>query len=153
MASITGHGRRDGKRATRSERGSELIEMALVFPLLLMVVLAIVDFGFMFQRYEVITNAAREGARIAVLSGYSSTDIQNRVQSYATAGGLPYAPTVTITDSSITAGATTWPAKTVSVAYGHQYLFLGGIASWFGGSFTSVSLTAVSTMRTELATP
>ena len=148
MASINDHSRQS-RKTTRDERGSELIEFALVFPLLLMVVLAIVDFGFLFQRYEVLTNAAREGARVAVLNGYSTTDIQNRVQSYATAGGLPVAPTVSITNSSITAGATTWPAKTVSVFYPHQYLFLGGIAGWFGGSFTSVTLTAASTMRTE----
>ena len=153
MASIGDLGRQIAKDTKRDERGSELVEFALVFPLLLMVVLAIVDFGFLFQRYEVVTNAAREGARVAVLPGYSSADIQNRVDSYATAGGLPYAPTVTVTDTSITAGPTTWPAKTVSVAYGHQYVFLGGIASWFGGSFTSVTLTAASTMRTEVSTP
>ena len=46
---------------------SKLIEFALVFPLLLMVILGIVDFGFLFQRYEVLTNAAREGARVAAL--------------------------------------------------------------------------------------
>ena len=41
-----------------------------MFPLLLFVILGIVDFGFLFQRMEVVTNAAREGARIAVLPGY-----------------------------------------------------------------------------------
>lgn len=56
-------------RRVRSERGAELIEFALVFPVLLLVVLGIVDFGFLFQRMEVVTNAAREGARIAVLPG------------------------------------------------------------------------------------
>lgn len=153
MASIRNLGPQSAKDTKRGERGSELVEFALVFPLLLMVVLAIVDFGFLFQRYEVVTNAAREGARVAVLPGYSSADIQNRVGSYAAAGGLPIAPTVTVTDSTITAGPTTWPAKTVSVAYPHQYVFLGGIASWFGGSLTSVTLTAASTMRTEVSTP
>ena len=53
------------QRVAASERGAELIEFALVFPLLLLIVLGIVDFGFMFQRLEVVTNAAREGARIA----------------------------------------------------------------------------------------
>ena len=104
MASIRKLGRQAKKDIKRNERGSELIEMALCFPLLLMVVLGIVDFGFLFQRYEVVTNAAREGARVAVLPGYSTADIQSRVDSYATAGGLPIAPTVGVTDSSITAG-------------------------------------------------
>ena len=54
----------------RSERGAELIEFALVLPLLMFIILGLVDFGFMFQRFEVVTNAAREGARIAVLPGY-----------------------------------------------------------------------------------
>ena len=138
------------RRRRKSERGSELIEFALVFPMLLMVVLAIVDFGFLFQRYEVVTNAAREGARVAVLPGYTTSDIQDRVTSYATAGGLPTAPTVSIAATTITAGSSTWPATTVNVSYSHQYLFLGGIASWFGGSFSSVTLTAASTMRNEL---
>jgi Flp pilus assembly protein TadG len=138
------------RRRRKGERGSELIEFALVFPMLLMVVLAIVDFGFLFQRYEVVTNAAREGARVAVLPGYTTSDIQDRVTSYATAGGLPTAPTVSIAATTITAGSSTWPATTVNVSYSHQYLFLGGIASWFGGSFSSVTLTAASTMRNEL---
>ena len=38
----------------KSERGAELIEFALIFPLLLLVLLGIVDFGFLFQRYEVL---------------------------------------------------------------------------------------------------
>ena len=48
-------------RGPRSERGSQLIEFALVLPLLLLVVLGIMDFGLLFQRYEAVTNAAREG--------------------------------------------------------------------------------------------
>ena len=54
-------------RRWRSDEGAQLVEFALVLPLLLLIVLGIVEFGFMFQRYEVITNAAREGARMGVL--------------------------------------------------------------------------------------
>ena len=49
------------------------MEFALTLPLLLVVIAGIVDFGFVFQRYEVITNAAREGARLASLPGYRRT--------------------------------------------------------------------------------
>jgi len=82
-------------RRWRSDTGAELIEFALVFPLLLLVVLGIVDFGIMFQQYEVLTNAAREGARIAVLPNYSSTDAQARVDQYVAAGMLSMGGTVT----------------------------------------------------------
>ncbi len=59
------------RRRGRREDGAELIELAIVLPILLLVVAAIIDFGFLFQRYEAVTNAAREGARIAVLPGYT----------------------------------------------------------------------------------
>ncbi len=39
--------------------------------MLLLIGFGILDFGILFQRYEVITNAAREGARVAVLPGYA----------------------------------------------------------------------------------
>ena len=40
----------------------------------------------MFQRYLTVNNAAREGARIAVLPGYTQTDVQNRVTQYVREG-------------------------------------------------------------------
>ena len=40
----------------------------------------------MFQRYEVVTNAAREGARVAVLPGYVNADVQARVAAYLSSG-------------------------------------------------------------------
>ncbi len=53
----------------------------MVLPLLLLVMFGIVDFGFLFQRYVVLTNAAMEGARVAVLPGYTDTDAEARAVS------------------------------------------------------------------------
>ena len=47
------------------ERGANLVEMALILPLLLLLIAAIADFGRAFNSYIVINNAAREGARFA----------------------------------------------------------------------------------------
>ena len=55
-----------------------------MFPTLLLVMLGIIDFGFLFQRYEVVTNAAREGARVAILPGYEASidaNVTARVES------------------------------------------------------------------------
>lgn len=141
----------------RSERGAELIEFALVLPLLLVIVLGMVDFGFLFQRLEVVTNAAREGARMAVLPGYATADIQARVLNYVQTGGLVTTsggtpnPQITVTDVNVPTGGggPTLPGKRVQVIYNSSYLFLGAVAGWFGGSFTSVPLAAVATMSSE----
>ena len=117
-------------RRRNGERGAALIEFALVFPLLMLVVLGCADFAFVFQRNEVIANAGREGARVATLPGYAAADVQIRVDEFLTAGGLPTGPaTVTVTPTTIPLGTGTWPATTVHVSYLHTYMFIGAVAS------------------------
>jgi Flp pilus assembly protein TadG len=141
-------------RRVRSQRGAELIEFALVLPILLMVFAGIVDFGLMFQRFLAINNAAREGARIAVLPGYTQIDVQNRVTQYIREGiGDPTAsPTIVLTTVSIDPPGPTpaFPAAQVIVTMTHNYLFLGPVSGLVGGTFTSsITLAARSTMRIE----
>ena len=50
-------------RRKRRERGQSLVETAVVFPILLLLLAAVIDFGRAFDVYIVLTNAAREGAR------------------------------------------------------------------------------------------
>jgi Flp pilus assembly protein TadG len=133
---------------------AQLVEFALVLPLLLLIVLGIAEFGFIFQRYEVVTNAAREGARMAVLPGYADTDVDTRVRTYMTQGRVPTTgsnPSVVITNVSIAVGAGLPPinAKRVVVTYTHTYTFLPKISGWFGASYTTVPLKAVAEMRKE----
>jgi hypothetical protein len=47
--------------------GQALVEFALVFPVLLAVILAIIDGAFVFQGYLAVSHAAREAARFAVV--------------------------------------------------------------------------------------
>lgn len=137
-----------------SDEGAELIEFALVLPMLLLVVLGIAEFGFMFQRFEVITNAAREGARIAVLPGYSTADVQNRVSAYVTQGRVPTTvtnPVVTVADVDIPVpGRLPISARRVTVTYTHSYMFLPGIGALFGSTYATVPITAVAEMRMEI---
>jgi hypothetical protein len=136
------------------ETGAELIEFALVLPLLLLVLLGIIDFGFLFQRYEVITNAAREGARVAVLPGYADADVVTRIDQYLIAGGLTGAhdPPTIDHPAPIAAGPYCSGVTRVTVTYPHTYSFVGGIAAHFGaGGITSrTALTATALMRNEL---
>ncbi|HEX9290756.1 MAG TPA: TadE family protein [Anaeromyxobacteraceae bacterium] len=55
------------------ERGAAVVEFALVLPLLLMLVLGAIDWGWYFYLREVVTNAAREGARAGSVSALGSS--------------------------------------------------------------------------------
>jgi hypothetical protein len=136
------------------ESGAELIEFALVLPLLLLVVLGILDFGFLFQRYEVVTNAAREGARVAVLVGYTPGDVALRVDQYLTAGGLtaPHAAPVIVTSTKDLDGVHCAVVTSVTVTYPYTYSFVAGVAGYFGANAlaTRSTLTATAEMRNEL---
>lgn len=137
-------------RVKVDDTGSELIEFALVVPLLLLIVAGIVDFGFMFQRYEVVTNAAREGARIASLPGYTPADVTERVRAYLTAGGLTPVDPVVTTESLALASGSTVNMTNVVVDYPSNYMLIGPIAALVGASgWNSVTLRGRSAMRIE----
>ena len=140
------------KRAWRGEAGAELVEMALTLPLILMVLLGLSDFGFLFQKYEIINNSAREGARYAARPNTLPADVQARVLTYIQGSGLPTSagnPTIVVTPTTLSSGPGTWQAQQVDVAYVHDYTFFGPFASWFGGNFTTATLNARATMRVE----
>jgi Flp pilus assembly protein TadG len=145
------------RRRWHSERGAELIEFAIVMPILLFIIAGIVDFGMMFRTFEVVTNAAREGARVGVLPGYEDADVAMRVNAYLTAAGLntvvqacPVSPDrVCVTDVPVATGAGTFTAKSVVVRYVYNSGILGGFSPMFGGTFGAVNLNAVAVMRTE----
>ena len=138
-------------RRLACEKGAELIEFALVFPLLLLVMFGIMDFGLLFQRYETVTNAAREGARIAVLPGYAQADVQARVTQYLAASGLTATPAITYSaPQAMNVGGTCVTLAGVTVGYPHQYLFIGKIVGLFGDfGFATKTLTATARMRYE----
>jgi hypothetical protein len=159
-----------------SERGAALVEFALALPLLLVVIGGIVDFGFLFQRYEVLTNAAREGARLASLPGYvacpsgggaaTAPGIVNRVRSYVQTGlSLSNASMSTVMPSGsvvVTCGtmAVTMPSGTTNVntvtvtaTYNHTFILLGPALGLINKTWSNTrNLSASSTMRLEAQT-
>jgi Flp pilus assembly protein TadG len=141
----------------RSEAGAELVEFALVLPLLLLIFGGIVDFGLLLQRQQVVTNAAREGARLAVLPGYTNTDVQARVTQFVREGinNDTAAPTTVVTAVTLTPGSgPPFQAAQVQVTLSDTFLILGPIASLAGGggSFGTIDLRATTTMRVETVT-
>jgi Flp pilus assembly protein TadG len=79
------------RRRFRNERGAALLEAAITIPLILLISVAIFEFGRAFQTWQVLTNAAREGARIAVLAETSDDQVRDAVRNYMKGGGLSLA--------------------------------------------------------------
>src|SRR5215208_1967088 len=80
----------------KNQRGAALIETAVTLPLILLVSVGIFEFGRAYQTWQVLTNAAREGARVAVLLDATDDQVKATVRTYITDGGLPDAATTDI---------------------------------------------------------
>jgi Flp pilus assembly protein TadG len=61
------------RRAGHDVRGAQLLELALVLPLLLLLAVGILDFGTAYNLRQILNNAAREGARVG--AAQSSSDV------------------------------------------------------------------------------
>jgi hypothetical protein len=82
----------------RREAGQELVEFALILPLLLLLFFGIIEVGRLMLSYNTIANAAREGARYGIVDPTNTTGIQAEALRLITGvvcrGGTP--PQVTI---------------------------------------------------------
>jgi hypothetical protein len=98
----------------------------------------------------VLTNAAREGARVAVLPGYGSADVVARVDEYLETGGLTGATTTTLPATPVAIGGVCMTLAGVRVTYPHTFMFLGPIVGLLGGGgFTDKTLSVEARMRYE----
>ena len=75
-------------RSRRSRRGSEILETALVLPILLLVAFGTVEFGYWFYVEHNLQGAAREGARAAIPPGATNDDVTAAVNSLMSASGF-----------------------------------------------------------------
>jgi Flp pilus assembly protein TadG len=82
--------------------GTATVEMAIVFPLLLLVTLGCLRYGWLFLKAEQITNAARMGARIGVLPDSTVDTVNAEISNLMIAANInPADCTVTITPLDI----------------------------------------------------
>lgn len=75
-------------RNGRTESGNAVIEFALILPLLLLVVFGITELGRALMTVNLLTSAAREGARVASVTGADSTAVTARVMQVLDAANI-----------------------------------------------------------------
>ena len=108
------------RRRRIKRRGAAAVEFALVAPVFFLMVFGMIEFGRMVMVQQVITNASREGARLAVLdsptptAGVVANTVENYLQNAGISGG-----SVTIDPSEpTTAGYGDPVTVTVRVPFG-----------------------------------
>ena len=135
--------RRRLARSAARDRGAAAVEFALLLPVLLLLVFGIIDFGRALNAQITLTQAAREGARIAALG---ESNVVSGTQAAAT-GLSPVAVTVT----ACPAGAGTGVNAVVKASYSFSFVTpLSAIAGILGSSLGStMTLTATGVMPCE----
>jgi hypothetical protein len=103
----------------------------------------------------VVTNAAREGARVGILPDYvcgdGTSDVKDRVDQYMAAAGITDTDsyTVDVDTTAVETDAGTFNACTVVVELTQPLPSLSVIGALTGGGFGDVPVRAAAVMRTE----
>jgi Flp pilus assembly protein TadG len=145
---------RSGRAA--NERGAALLETAIALPLVLLVSVGIFEFGRAFQTWQIVTNAAREGARIAVMPNPVSGAVESRVHAYLTQGQLPEADAAVVNvdrAAVINIGGANASASIVTVQYPFNFIVLNPVARLVVNNSTlgeaPLTITTTAEMRNE----
>jgi Flp pilus assembly protein TadG len=139
----------------RGERGSALVEAAMVTPLILLIMVGIFEVGRAFQTWQVLTNAAREGARASVVVGANAATVQALVKQYLADGQLPEAQNASVNvnqQASLVVNGETLGASEVTVDYPFDFIILNPVARLVNPGSTSgegITMRATSLMRNE----
>lgn len=126
-----------------------MVEMVIVCPLLLMILFGVIEFGVVFGKWQTVTNAAREGARKAVVfrTNCDATAVESEVK--AVVKNYTAGIGITLQDSDIDvqgACGSKDTSSTVSVTLPYTFSVLPGFAASVNPTIT---LVGNSVMRNE----
>lgn len=143
------------KNFIRRENGTQMIEFAIIFPVLLLLFAGTIELGRLFYTYTTLAKATRAGARYlsTTTDVAASTTAGKNVVLCGNAGGCGGAnpvilPNLTAANVVVTAPVATDPVKYVTVEItGYNYQFLAfNLNAMTGRSFT-IPLTPRTRMR------
>jgi Flp pilus assembly protein TadG len=138
----------------RRERGQGLVEIALVLPLFLLAIFALVDFGHAVFAYSTLSNSTAQGARAAIVrngpascTGLTKTGCAERVtRDFA---GVGFNSPVTATATCVPADRCIIGAQLTVTASGTIILVTPLVAQFVG----PIHIQAASSMTVEAAAP
>lgn len=137
----------------RSEKGTALIEAAVTVPIILLISVGIFEFGRAYQTQQVLVNASREGARLAVIEGSTDAQVRERVNNYLKGGGLKSLGDGAIPINRTTAITASANGSTVGVNYPFEFIVLNPVVRLIAPGDTTtgapITMKAATMMRNE----
>lgn len=135
----------------QSQRGTAAVEFALLAPLFVALLFAIVEFGLVLYTKNMLAQATREGARFGVIYSTprrTTSEIQAVVQNYLNQCGFTSSATVSFPNG---AGGASGSLLDVQVTYNYQFFVLTPILNKFMGGIlpTTLDLTTDTVMCME----
>jgi Flp pilus assembly protein TadG len=133
------------------QKGVAAVELAILLPLFGILLLGVLEIGGMARDYQVIQNAAREGARFSALSKNETkgdttieTRIKDRIITYLANERITVAASdITINQAYVIAvGTTNVTCSQITVSYSRPVTFKG-IATWLPLGSTPLKGTSV----------
>lgn len=132
----------------REGRGQVLVELALVLPVLLLVVVALLQFGKAFNYWIDMTHLSSEGARWAIVNKDFGTppSLQDHIKAQGNTGELRNGMRVCI---SFPVDGTPQPGEQVKVRLEYDFRFLSWFADAVGLPAPTIEIQTATTQRLE----
>lgn len=129
----------------RNERGASLVEFAVILPLFLLLIFGIMEAGWFFSQSVELRNAAREGARLAVVDYGSGAAIRAETCNRAALSGSGAIVDISLSNTMDSSFDPASP-ESVTVTMSKTYQSLTGILN---APLGGVAMSSSAEMRTE----
>jgi Flp pilus assembly protein TadG len=132
-----------------------MVEAAIALPILLVLMVGIFEVGRAYQHWQVLTNAAREGARMSVTPSSTEALTTGLIRQYMADGQLPkYAAAAIVVNkgASINVNGTPVGASAVTVDYPFEFIMLQPVVRLVAPGATvggPITMRASTIMRNE----
>jgi Flp pilus assembly protein TadG len=144
-----------------SQKGAAMVEFALILIPLLILTFGLIEFGLLMYNQQVLTNAAREGARYGIvmtdplvdgderdqtsIQGVVATYVLNHLVSLGSGGGTLTSSASALTGVGYCGTSSSGVPLTVSVTYDYAFLVMGN----FIPGLDSLTLSSTAVMNCE----
>jgi Flp pilus assembly protein TadG len=131
---------------SKARKGASAVEMAIIAPVFVALILGQIETSRLGMVSQLLTTAARDGCRVAVIPGATLSDVQTRVNSVLAGSGISVAsPTPTCPSSYSWDSAPRGTPITVSLSVPYSSV------SWLGAPFflRNANVSASATLSSE----